>query len=106
LVLSVLSYQIPGFALPKQLDDAIYETNRTGRGRFRILASSSGEAGENADDTFRNRKFVDSLLEGDGFELSVPRQIGNSFRASSEIGPIDRRRGGGEQLPALATDRM
>jgi hypothetical protein len=38
---------------------------------------------------------TDCLLEGDGFELSVPRQTGNSFRASSELGPIDRRRGGG-----------
>ena len=38
---------------------------------------------------------TDCLLEGSGFELSVPRQIGNSFRASSEMGPIDRRRGGG-----------
>jgi hypothetical protein len=28
--------------------------------------------GKTRDDTFRNRKFVDSLLEGDGFELSVP----------------------------------
>ena len=38
---------------------------------------------------------TDSPLEGDGFELSVPRQIGYIFRASSEMGPIDRRRGGG-----------
>jgi hypothetical protein len=30
LVLSVLSYQIPGFALPKQLDDAIYEVAPNG----------------------------------------------------------------------------
>ena len=30
LVLSVLSYQIPGFALPKQLDDAIYEVTPNG----------------------------------------------------------------------------
>jgi hypothetical protein len=31
-------------------------------------------------DSFRNRKFVDSLLEGDGFEPSVPRQKDNAFR--------------------------
>src|SRR5262249_28967337 len=30
LVLSVLSYQIPGFTLPKQLDDAIYEVTPNG----------------------------------------------------------------------------
>ena len=30
LVLSVVSYQIPGFALPKQLDDAIYEVTPNG----------------------------------------------------------------------------
>jgi hypothetical protein len=32
----------------------------------------------------RNRWFAGSLLEGDGFKLSVPRQIGNSFEVSSE----------------------
>jgi len=42
----------------------------------------------------RNRKFVDSLLEGSGFELSVPRQIGNGFEALSETGPIGYRRSG------------
>ena len=46
-------------------------------------------------DLSRGSGLYDSPLEGDGFELSVPRQIGNSFRASSEMGPIDRRRGGG-----------
>jgi hypothetical protein len=35
---------------------------------------------------------ADSALEGDGFELPVPRQISSSFKASSEMGPIDRRR--------------
>src|ERR1700730_8660059 len=29
----------------------------------------------------RNRKFADSLLEGDGFELSVPRQKDSVFEA-------------------------
>src|SRR6516165_9153629 len=32
----------------------------------------------------RNRKFVDSPLERNGFELPVPRQIGNGFEASSK----------------------
>ena len=36
----------------------------------------------------------DSALEGDGFELSVPRQMGNGFEALSETGPIGYRRGG------------
>ena len=34
---------------------------------------------------------ADSALEGDGFELSVPRQIGNGFEVSSETGPSARR---------------
>jgi hypothetical protein len=29
----------------------------------------------------RDRKFADSLLEGDGFELSVPREIARDIRA-------------------------
>jgi hypothetical protein len=37
---------------------------------------------------------VDSLLEGDGFEILVPRQIGSGFEASIGLGPIDGRRGG------------
>jgi hypothetical protein len=36
----------------------------------------------------------DSPLEGSGFELSVPRQIGNGFEALSETGPIGCRRSG------------
>jgi hypothetical protein len=31
----------------------------------------------------RNRKFADSSLEGDGFELPVPRQIGNAFTGAA-----------------------
>jgi hypothetical protein len=31
-------------------------------------------------------KFADSLLEGSGFEISVPRQIGNGFEALSGTG--------------------
>src|SRR6516164_2190238 len=42
----------------------------------------------------RNRWFVDSPLEGNGFEISVPRQIGSGFEASVGLGPIDSRRGG------------
>jgi hypothetical protein len=34
------------------------------------------------------------LLEGNGFELPVPREIGSGFEASAELEPIDRRRGG------------
>jgi hypothetical protein len=34
----------------------------------------------------------DSLLEGNGFELPVPREIGSGFEASAELGLIDRRR--------------
>jgi hypothetical protein len=33
-------------------------------------------------------------VEGNGFELPVPREIGSGFEASAELGPIDRRRGG------------
>jgi len=36
----------------------------------------------------------DSLLEGNGFEISVPRKIGSDFEASVGLRPIDRRRGG------------
>ena len=36
-----------------------------------------------------NRKFADSLLEGSGFELSVPHETGSGFETSSEFGPID-----------------
>ena len=33
----------------------------------------------------KNRKFADSPLEGDGFELSVPREIGLGYEALSFI---------------------
>jgi hypothetical protein len=36
----------------------------------------------------------DSALEGNGFEISVPRQIGSGFEASVGLGPIGNRRGG------------
>ena len=36
----------------------------------------------------------DSRLEGNGFEISVPRQEGCGFEASVGLGPIDSRRGG------------
>ena len=35
----------------------------------------------------------DSLVEGSGFELLVPRRIGNGFNAPARWVPIDRRRG-------------
>jgi hypothetical protein len=41
-----------------------------------------------------NQWFADSSLEGNGFELPVPREIGSGFEVSAELGPIDRRRGG------------
>ena len=41
-----------------------------------------------------NQKFEYSSLEGDGFEIPVPRQIGSGFEASVGLGLIDRRRGG------------
>ena len=37
---------------------------------------------------------TDCLLEGDGFELSVPRQIGNGFEVSSETSQAPVGRGG------------
>ena len=37
---------------------------------------------------------ADSPLEGNGFEISVPRKIGSDFEASVGLRPIDRRRGG------------
>ena len=40
LVLSVLSYQIPGFALPKQLDDAIYEVTPNGEIVWKWIAGN------------------------------------------------------------------
>jgi hypothetical protein len=40
-----------------------------------------------------SEKFADSLLEGNGFEISVPRQTGSGFDASVGLGPIDCRRG-------------
>src|SRR5215472_18571422 len=36
------------------------------------------------------RREPDCLLEGDGFELPVPRQICNGFEASPHTGPIWR----------------
>ena len=44
----------------------------------------------------KERKSVCSELsvEGNGFEISVPRQIGSGFEASVGLGPIDNRRGG------------
>jgi hypothetical protein len=42
----------------------------------------------------RDRKFADSPLEGNGFEISVPRRIGSGFEASAGSGPINNRRGG------------
>src|SRR5215472_15420209 len=42
----------------------------------------------------RDRKFADSSLEGNGFEISVPRRIGSGFEASVGLGPTDGRRGG------------
>jgi hypothetical protein len=35
----------------------------------------------------------DSPLEGNGYEVPVPREIGSGFEASAELGLIDRRRG-------------
>ena len=37
---------------------------------------------------------TDCLLEGNGFEISVPRQDRQHFDASVGLGPIDCRRGG------------
>jgi hypothetical protein len=42
----------------------------------------------------RRRFATDSPLEGNGFELPVPREISAGFEASAELRPIDRRRGG------------
>jgi hypothetical protein len=36
----------------------------------------------------------DSPLEGNGFELPIPREISSGFEASAELRPIDLRRGG------------
>jgi len=46
--------------------------------RFHDMRSNNGRRLE------RNGKFVDSPLERNGFELPVPRQIGNGFEASSK----------------------
>src|SRR6516162_99554 len=44
-------------------------------------------------DLSRGSGLHDSPLEGNGFEISVPRQIGSGFEASVGLGPIDSRRG-------------
>jgi hypothetical protein len=50
---------------------------------------------------------MDSPVEGDGFELPVPRQIGNCFEASPETGPIEHRAVvSSEHLPARQSDRF
>ena len=40
------------------------------------------------------RSSLNSPLEGNGYEISVPRQIGSGFEASVGLEPIDNRRGG------------
>ena len=45
--------------------------------------STQGMRSNNRRRLERNRKFVDSPLEGDGFELSVPRENGHSLEPSS-----------------------
>jgi hypothetical protein len=37
---------------------------------------------------------TDWLLEGNGFEVPVPHEIGSGFEASAELWSIDRQRGG------------
>ena len=65
----------------------------------------TGAAAGNCQDTVgepvrsgRNRWFVDSPLEGNGFERSVPRLVGNGFVCSSELG----RSTGGPVIRAVA----
>ena len=54
----------------------------------------------------KNRKFVDSPLEKDGFENSVSRQIGSGFKASVGLGPIDVGAAGSSgRSSGSATDR-
>jgi hypothetical protein len=42
----------------------------------------------NAAPPLRDRKFADSSVEGNGFELSVPHETDSGFEASSGLGPI------------------
>jgi len=49
------------------------------KGLPRISAPSNWSS----DPPLRDRWFADSLLEGDGFELSVPRVMGGRFRTTS-----------------------
>ena len=48
---------------------------------------------------------TDSPLEGDGFEPSVPRWIGNGFVGSSELGPIYPRTAHPSNCRPWRTDR-
>src|SRR6516225_2908514 len=51
----------------------------------------------------KNLKFADSPLEGNGFELVVPREIDGGFETSSELGePSSARRVSSEQSSASA----
>jgi hypothetical protein len=53
----------------------------------------------------RDRKFADSPLEGNGFEISVPRRTGSGFEASVGFGPTDSRRGHPSGRRPRQTDR-
>jgi hypothetical protein len=56
--------------------------------------------------TFRNRKFVDSPLEGDGFELPVPRDLTIKFidrpTRHRRFKPIEKLRGRIDLIVVLA----
>jgi hypothetical protein len=59
------------------------------------LSGKTALVGQNDEATRgRDRGFVDSPLEGSGFELPVPREISSGFETSAELRPIDPRRGG------------
>jgi hypothetical protein len=58
------------------------------------LAELVGSSGSSANDREEIGFAKDSPLEGNGFEISVPRQIGSGFEASVGLGPIGNRRGG------------
>ena len=45
-------------------------------------------------------------MEKNGFERSVPRQIGNGFAGSSELGPIYRRTGHPSSCWSRHTNRV
>src|SRR5215469_6191574 len=57
-----------------------------------LTAAKMAENPRLSRDGGETRRETDCPLEGNGFELPVPREISSGFEASAELRPIDRRR--------------